>query len=467
MDDGYDVKNPVTTSPYSCKENDPLTSNLDGIVNLRDRQAQQCRQQQRGGVTQPRGQNGHLQPAELEPLACQACSTPTSTLSAWCSVDISSTVLDGSGSAVSADNELQQREVRAHALTSINEDWQDEVTLPASQEVTSHAIDIDSEECSCAPSDLADDEAVAACSPFLIIQQTPIGKGTFGTVYKARLATDPSQRYPLAIKQMACTSAKTHKIVKHESDLMHGMHKAGLGCIPQPYDLHWLRDQGKAFLVMERLHGSTLDEVIDSVYSKSARSSPEALTTLRHALLQPCAIALIQAVHEMHRAGFCHADLKNSNAMVTHSEGSVTVRLIDMACSQQQRPGQRRVRGGGTLHHMAPELVGNYISKTAGQPISNFDGFACDVWALGVMLIQLLTGKLPFWPTDGFNYHSMQALLNKWEDQSRSQSWNPVLQKVHQYSPSAADLIRHMLTTDVHTRMTATQAMQHQFCQAK
>ena len=76
--------------------------------------------------------------------------------------------------------------------------------------------------------------------------------------------------------------------------------------------------------------------------------------------------------------------------------------------------GQRRVRGGGTLHHMAPELVANYISKTAGRPITNFDGFACDVWALGVMLIQLLTGKLPFWPTDGFNYHSMQALLNKW-----------------------------------------------------
>ena len=47
----------------------------------------------------------------------------------------------------------------------------------------------------------------------------------------------------------------------------------------------------------------------------------------------------MQAVHEMHTSGFCHADLKNSNAMVTHSEGIVTVRLIDMACSQQQKPG--------------------------------------------------------------------------------------------------------------------------------
>ena len=76
--------------------------------------------------------------------------------------------------------------------------------------------------------------------------------------------------------------------------------------------------------------------------------------------------------------------------------------------------GQRRVRGGGTLHHMAPELVSNYMSKKAGQPTSSYDGFACDMWALGVMLIQLMTGKLPFWPKDGFDYHSMSTLLTQW-----------------------------------------------------
>lgn len=63
---------------------------------------------------------------------------------------------------------------------------------------------------------------------------------------------------------------------------------------------------------------------------------------------------------------------------------------------------------------MAPELVDNYIAKTAGMPSSSFNGFACDMWALGVMLIQLLTGKLPFWPKHGFDYQSMQVLLAEW-----------------------------------------------------
>ena len=72
------------------------------------------------------------------------------------------------------------------------------------------------------------------------------------------------------------------------------------------------------------------------------------------------------------------------------------------------------MRGGGTLHHMAPELVSNYMAKTAGLPSNSFNGFACDMWALGVMLIQLLTGSLPFWPKNGYDYQSMQALLVNW-----------------------------------------------------
>ena len=63
-DNDVNVRSSRETSAYSIKENDPLTSNL-GRINLRDRQAQRCRQQERGCVNQARCQNGHLQIAEV------------------------------------------------------------------------------------------------------------------------------------------------------------------------------------------------------------------------------------------------------------------------------------------------------------------------------------------------------------------------------------------------------------------
>ncbi|KAL3159169.1 hypothetical protein ABBQ32_011155 [Trebouxia sp. C0010 RCD-2024] len=470
-DVGY--RSVTTRVPDQSKADEAVNNHPNRSLEVQDQQAQQGFQEQ-GFDCLAQAQCPRLIPKviKLDNTAGQAAEgvTPTSTLSAWCPSDIISNVLDGSGSAAPAGAELQQqvhKNITAHPLTSICEEWENDATFALTcQEVTSHAIDIESDECSCAPSHVAQDEEIAACSPFLVLQQRPIGKGTFGTVFKARLATDPSHRYPLAIKQMGCDSAKTYRIVKHESDLMCAMHKAGLVCIPEPYDLHWLPDQGKAFLVMERLHGFTLEEVIDSVFVKTPNKTPEVQMHTK-ALLRSCAVALIKAVHEMHTSGFCHADLKNSNAMVTCTEGTVTVRLIDLACSQQQKPWQRRVRGGGTLHHMAPELVENYIAKTAGLPSSSFNGFACDMWALGVMLIQLLTGNLPFWPKHGFDYQSMQALLAEWASRDHGHSSSPVLQQLRELTPAAADIIQHMLVMDVRARMTSAQAVQHEFCIAQ
>ena len=53
---------------------------------------------------------------------------------------------------------------------------------------------------------------------------------------------------------------------------------------------------------------------------------------------------MLQAVHELHSNEFVHADLKNSNAIATQVDGSVSVVLVDMACSQQQKAGKQAPR---------------------------------------------------------------------------------------------------------------------------
>ena len=63
---------------------------------------------------------------QVNNTACQAADTPTSTSPAWCSLDAISRVLDVPALAVSADHVLQQRDVTAHPLSSICEEWQEE-----------------------------------------------------------------------------------------------------------------------------------------------------------------------------------------------------------------------------------------------------------------------------------------------------------------------------------------------------
>ena len=67
---------------------------------------------------------------------------------------------------------------------------------------------------------------------------------------RARLATDASQMYPLAIKYITCANHREYRVVKHEAGLMQATSQAGLSCVPQLYDVHWL-DKAAAYLVMQ------------------------------------------------------------------------------------------------------------------------------------------------------------------------------------------------------------------------
>lgn len=127
------------------------------------------------------------------------------------------------------------------------------------------------------------------------------------------------------------------------------------------------------FLVMPRLVGATLDQVLASA---SHLTIPHALWVVRQ---------VAEALTVLHENGWCHGDVKPDNIFVAPN-GHVT--LFDLGLSMQtQNPGCRLVGSrNGTLSHVAPELLTSTLRADARS----------DIYSLGVTLYQLVSGRLPF-----------------------------------------------------------------------
>jgi serine/threonine-protein kinase len=136
--------------------------------------------------------------------------------------------------------------------------------------------------------------------------------------------------------------------------------------------------EGHPFLAMEHLRGQTLRERIGA--------GPLALAEVAR-VMAPIASAVATA----HAAGIVHRDLKPENVMLVAGEHGPMPKVLDFglaAALEYSRARQRLTAIGtvlGTLTYMAPE-------QAIGGPSAT--GF--DVYALGIVLYELLTGELPF-----------------------------------------------------------------------
>jgi serine/threonine protein kinase/tetratricopeptide (TPR) repeat protein len=135
------------------------------------------------------------------------------------------------------------------------------------------------------------------------------------------------------------------------------------------------------FLTMKLLAGDTLDSCI------------------RKGLLIPCDEALeifrqmIAGIAAIHGAGIVHRDIKPTNVMLDRSGHRICVSIMDFGLARNYESEATLYRPGtiaGTPGYLAPELI-------MGQPPSR----ASDLYALGVLLHQLLTGERPIESADG------------------------------------------------------------------
>jgi serine/threonine-protein kinase len=137
---------------------------------------------------------------------------------------------------------------------------------------------------------------------------------------------------------------------------------------------------GVPYMVMEYLEGRDLDRVI--------AASPVPFNDSIDYVLQAC-----EALAEAHAAGIVHRDLKPANLFLASRPGNTSiVKVLDFGISKvvSSDPESRRVTRVderlGTPVYMSPELL---------QTAPDVDARS-DVWALGVVLYELLSGALPF-----------------------------------------------------------------------
>jgi serine/threonine-protein kinase len=196
-----------------------------------------------------------------------------------------------------------------------------------------------------------------------------LGRGGMGVVYKARHVR---LNRPVAVKMLLAgvyAGPKELARFRREAEALGGLVHPN---IVQVYEAGEL--DGLPYFTMELVGGGTLDQKLAGV-PLPAREAAALVVTLAGA---------VQAAHEH---GIVHRDLKPANVLLT-AEG--TPKISDFGLARRLEPGAGVTRTGvrvGTPSYMAPE-------QAAGR--AGALGPAVDVYALGAVLYELLTGRPPF-----------------------------------------------------------------------
>jgi tetratricopeptide (TPR) repeat protein/tRNA A-37 threonylcarbamoyl transferase component Bud32 len=217
-----------------------------------------------------------------------------------------------------------------------------------------------------------------------------LGQGGMGVVYEAEQQS-PHRRVALKVMRRGHTVDEVHaRMFHYEAQTLARLRHPKIAAI---YESGHTKD-GHDYFAMELVRGATLDRWLES------RPRLESATELRHRLRLFRSIC--EPIHYAHQRGVIHRDLKPANIMVTDDRemsgpagsGTPMVKILDFGLARITDPDMQAatlmsevgvIRG--TLPYMSPEQTRSDVDAVDVRT---------DVYALGVMLHELLTGRRPY-----------------------------------------------------------------------
>jgi serine/threonine protein kinase/tetratricopeptide (TPR) repeat protein len=196
-----------------------------------------------------------------------------------------------------------------------------------------------------------------------------LGRGGMGVVYKARQV---SLDRPVALKILLPNLSSNVSFVKRFQREAEAVAKLNHPNIVQVIDIS--KAEGVHFFSMQYVRGKTLDEVLNE---QSCLDVAEAVRIISQAA---------QGIEHAHKNGIIHRDIKPSNIILDESG---TAKIMDFGLARRTEERSRITRFGavmGTVDYMSPEQA------RGEQTIDH----RSDIWSLGVVLFEMLTGSTPF-----------------------------------------------------------------------
>mmetsp|Transcript_39034 Transcript_39034/g.62555 ORF Transcript_39034/g.62555 Transcript_39034/m.62555 type:complete len:402 (-) Transcript_39034:260-1465(-) len=261
-----------------------------------------------------------------------------------------------------------------------------------------------------------------------------LGRGAFARVFKVRhkktkdyfaAKSIPKAKLDGDLRQLVDTEIKILTEIKH----------------PNCCNLvEYFESEKKIYLIQELMRGPTL-------YERFAEN--EQIAEWHVAV---CIQKIAKALKYLHSKGIVHRDLKPQNIMFAKAakddDGLESLKILDFGFAKHVKKDGYTSSSRGTPRYVAPEVV----FKNKQGKIEY--GTSCDMWSLGVIMYELLSGVPPF--PDKSNLPDYFRQMKKCRVEFPSKYWKNV-------SREAKELILYLLEKEPKRRFSASKVLEHKW----